>query len=199
MTTIDRDRSSEVLARRPKRADALRNYEKLIAAAREAFAEGGAVDLARGDRAARRRRDRHALPQLPDPPGRCSRRSTSRRSRRSAARPTTSPSCRRGTRWSAWLHRFVGYLATKRALAEELLAYLDRDADVLPRLPRPRSTTAGEPLLRARAGSAGVVRADTTFDEVIQMVGGIAKIPTAGPEQIDRILEVALDGLRSRP
>src|SRR5436190_21001821 len=27
---------------RPKRADALRNYEKVVAAAREAFAEGGA-------------------------------------------------------------------------------------------------------------------------------------------------------------
>ena len=31
----------EFAARRPRRADALRNYEKLIAAAREAFAEDG--------------------------------------------------------------------------------------------------------------------------------------------------------------
>ena len=42
------------------------------------------------------------------------------------------------------------------------------------------------------------MRADTTFDEVIQMVGGIAKIPGAEPEQIERILDVALDGLRYR-
>ena len=33
------------LVRRPKRADALRNYEALVAAAREAFAEGGEVSL----------------------------------------------------------------------------------------------------------------------------------------------------------
>ena len=31
------------------------------------------------------------------------------------------------------------------------------------------------------------------------MVGGIAKIPAADPEQIDHILQIALDGLRYRP
>jgi hypothetical protein len=31
------------------------------------------------------------------------------------------------------------------------------------------------------------------------MVGGIAKIPGAEPEQIDHILAIALDGLRYRP
>jgi hypothetical protein len=30
------------------------------------------------------------------------------------------------------------------------------------------------------------------------MVGGIAKIPATAPEEIDHILEVALDGLRYR-
>src|SRR5256885_9351795 len=33
--------STETLIARPKRADARRNYEKVLAAAREAFAEGG--------------------------------------------------------------------------------------------------------------------------------------------------------------
>ncbi len=45
---------------------------------------------------------------------------------------------------------------------------------------------------------AGVVRDDTDFAEVIQLVGGIAKIQGAEPEQIDRILDIALDGLRRR-
>src|ERR1700761_8839827 len=35
------DVSPETLITRPKRADARRNYEKVLAAAREAFAEGG--------------------------------------------------------------------------------------------------------------------------------------------------------------
>ena len=56
---------------------------------------------------------------------------------------------------------------------------------------------AGEPLLE-RAQEAGVVRADTDLAEVIQMVGGIAKIPSSEPGQIEHILEIALDGLRYR-
>src|SRR5437764_3284525 len=39
MTTIET--STEALLARPKRADARRNYDKVLAAAREAFAEGG--------------------------------------------------------------------------------------------------------------------------------------------------------------
>ena len=33
----------------------------------------------------------------------------------------------------------------------------------------------------------------------MQMVMGIAKIPTSDPSQIERILRIALDGLRYRP
>jgi hypothetical protein len=40
------------------------------------------------------------------------------------------------------------------------------------------------------------VRGDTDLSEVIQMVGGIAKIPSTAPEQVDHILDIALDGLR---
>jgi hypothetical protein len=57
---------------------------------------------------------------------------------------------------------------------------------------------AGEPLLR-RAQEAGVVRPDVTIDEVVRMVGGIAKIPADDPADVQRVLAVALDGLRYRP
>jgi hypothetical protein len=56
---------------------------------------------------------------------------------------------------------------------------------------------AGEPLLE-RAQAARAVRADTNLGEIIQMVGGIAKIQGAEPEQIEHILDIALDGLRYR-
>ena len=58
--------------------------------------------------------------------------------------------------------------------------------------------SSGQPLLE-RAKQAEVVRADVSLWDVIQMVGGIAKIPGAEPEQIDHILVIALDGLRFRP
>jgi hypothetical protein len=57
---------------------------------------------------------------------------------------------------------------------------------------------AGEPLL-ARAQQAEVVRPDTDVWQIIQLIGGIAKIPGAEPEQIDHLLGIALDGLRHRP
>jgi len=46
---------------------------------------------------------------------------------------------------------------------------------------------------------AGAVRRDAELSEIIQMVGGIAKIPAADPRQRDHILGIALDGLRYHP
>ena len=49
------------------------------------------------------------------------------------------------------------------------------------------------------AGGSAASRSDVNIGEVIQMVIGIAKIPAADREQTERILRVALDGLRYRP
>jgi hypothetical protein len=56
--------------------------------------------------------------------------------------------------------------------------------------------TAGEPLLQ-RAQEAGALRPDTNLWEIIRLVGGIAKIP-GEPEQVEHMLQIALDGLRRR-
>jgi hypothetical protein len=47
-----------------------------------------------------------------------------------------------------------------------------------------------------RAQEAGVVRADTDFPEVVKMVSGLSQIKWAEPDQLDKILLLALDGLR---
>ena len=96
----------------------------------------------------------------------------------------------------AWMHRLVGYLLTKQALAHELLEYVDRDAPLFHTC-RAALFAAGQPMLD-RAQQSRAVRADTDLSEIIQMVGGIAKIPGAEPEQIEHILQIALDGLRYR-
>jgi AcrR family transcriptional regulator len=181
---------------RPKRADARRNYEKVVAAAREAFAEGGTAtsleEIARRAQVGigtlyRHFPNRQALLEavyVDEVEGLC----------RSAADLAELPP------WEAlvgWLHRFVAYLATKQALAQELLNYVDRDAELFQSC-RAALWAAGGPLLE-RAQQARVVRGDTDLSEVIQMVGGIAKIPSTGPEQIDHILDIALDGLRYQP
>ncbi len=128
---------------------------------------------------------------------RWSRRSTSTRSRRCAGRRRELDGADPWEALNGWVERFIGYLATKRALAHELLNYLDQDASLF-QASRASLFAAGEPLLE-RAQEAGVVRQDVTIAEVIQMVVGIAKIPAADPSQTERILRIALDGLRYRP
>lgn len=189
------DARVDQLSHRPRRADARRNYDKLIAAGRDAFTEDGRgaslEDIARRAGVGigtlyRHFPNRQALLEavyVEEVDALC----------RSAADLAGGPP------WEAfvaWIHRFVGYLATKQALADELLAYRDRDADVFQSC-RAAMYAGGEPLL-VRAQEARVVRSDTTIAEVIQLVGGIAKIQVAEPEQLNRLLDVALDGLRFR-
>jgi len=187
--------TTQQLPARPQRADARRNYEKVVTAARNAFAEGGAAtsleEIARRAQVGigtlyRHFPNRQALLEavyVDEVEAMC---------RSAADFADLAP-------WealAAWLHGFVGYMATKQALAQELLDYVDRDAPVFQSC-RTALFAPGEPLLK-RAQEARVVRADTNLHEVIQMIGGIAKIPTSEPGQIDHILDIALDGLRYR-
>ena len=188
--------TAQTLLTRPNRADARRNYEKVLAAAREAFAEGGEStaleEIARRAGVGigtlyRHFPNRQALLEalyVGEVEEVC----------RSAAELDGADP------WEAltgWFERFIGYIGTKQALAAELLNYLDQDASLF-QVCRTSLFEAGEPLLK-RAQEAGVVRPDVDIAEVIQMVVGIAKIPTAEPGQRQHILRIALDGLRYRP
>lgn len=189
------DSPTDILTARPKRADARRNYDKVIAAARDAFAERGAStsleEIARRAEVGigtlyRNFPNRQTLLEavyVGELEGLC---------RAAGELEDADP-------WDAlvsWLRRFVGYMATKQALAQELMDYIERDAPLFTSC-RAMMYEAGEPLLE-RAQAAGAVRPDVALSEVIQMVGGIAKIQGAEPAQIEHILDIALDGLRYR-
>ena len=189
------DTHIDILSARPKRADARRNYDKVIAAAREAFAERGAStsleEIARRAEVGigtlyRNFPNRQTLLEavyVGELEGLC---------RAAGELEDADP-------WDAlvsWLRRFVGYMATKQALAQELMDYIERDAPLFTSC-RAMMYEAGEPLLE-RAQAAGEVRPDVALSEIIQMVGGIAKIQGAEPAQIEHILDIALDGLRYR-
>jgi AcrR family transcriptional regulator len=181
--------------KRPTRADARRNYDKLIAAAREVFAEGGTA--ASLEQVARRAgvgagtlyrhfpSRQHLLEAvyLEEVEEVC----------QSAGELADLPP------WealSAWLHGVVAYAARKHALAEELWNYLHRDSHFF-RGCRAALFAAGEPLLE-RAQKAGAVRPDTDLDDVLQIVGGIGKNQAIPPDRVERVLDIALDGLRYR-
>lgn len=178
----------DVFARRPKRADARRNYEALVAAAREAFGERGTS--ASLEEIARRaqvgigtlyrhfptRRELLEAVYVDEVEALC----------RSAAELADLPP------WDAfvaWINRFVAYVATKRALAEELV-----ESEVF-RGCRTAIYAAGEPMLR-RAQEAGVARPDATFDDVLRLLTGITTAQFTEPGQRERVLGFALDGLR---
>ena len=195
MTATTADSVVTSLPQRPKRADAARNYDKLLAAALEAFTADGAAasleDIARRAGVGigtlyRNFPTRQALLEavyVDEVEAIC------RAADDLAGRDP----------WDAlvaWLRSFADYATTKKALAAELMAYMDGDAAVFQHC-RQSIVVAGTPLFEA-AQRAGAVRPDAVFMDVVRMVGGIATIPNAEPGQVDRILAVALDGLRPR-
>src|SRR5919112_64371 len=184
------------LSKRPKRADALRNYEKLVAAGREAFKEAdrsaSLEDIARRAGVGIGPLYRH-FPTRTDLVQAIYVDEVEALSRSAEELAELEP-------WEAltsWLGRFVGYVATKQALADELFAVADAERQAVFAGCRSMLHAAGEPLLR-RAQEAGIVRPDVTIEEVVRMVAGIAKIPADDPADIQRVLAVALDGLRYR-
>lgn len=186
---------TEIQPQRPQRADARANHDKLVAAARALFTEKGTsapleevaaragvgigtlyrhfptryalLEAVYVDEVEAMARAMTELEELPP--------------------------------WDAlsqWLHQYVGFAATKRALNEALME-TDPNSDVLLTC-RTAIIGAGTALVE-RAQQAGVVRNDTTFMDIVRMVGAIAMVPTEDPEQKNRLLELALDGLRYRP
>ncbi len=189
------DTHTDVLTERPKRADARRNEEKLLTAAREAFAERGAEtsleDIARRAEVGIGTLYRH----FPTRPALLE----------AVYTDEVEQICRSADDFAAlepwealtaWLRRYAGFAATKHALFAELLPYIGQDAEVFQSCKTAIRTT-GDALLQ-RAQEAGVVRPDVTFMDVARMVGGIATIRMAEQDEIERILDVALDGLRPR-
>ncbi|MGW4800867.1 SbtR family transcriptional regulator [Nonomuraea sp. NPDC004297] len=86
------------------------------------------------------------------------------------------------------MRRFVTYFSAKRALAEAL----SHDAELF-RSGRAAIQAAGEPL------EAGAARPDAAFDDVLRLVAGLTVISFADPGQFERVLTMALDGLRPWP
>lgn len=194
MTTTDP--TPELATTRPRRADARRNYDKVIAAARSAFTEGGAETSLEGIA-------RRAGVGI----GTLYRHFPSRQAlleavyveevQRLAASASELAPLGPWEALATWLERVVEYMATKHALASELLDNVSPGAPLFTSC-RASLYAAGGPLLE-RAQQAGVVRSDVDLSDVIALVGGIAKMQTTGREQVEHLLSIALDGLRRLP
>ncbi|MGW7418695.1 TetR/AcrR family transcriptional regulator [Streptomyces sp. NPDC054813] len=182
---------SEIVAsRRPHRKDAARNYDALIAAAREAFADKGAE--ASLEDVARRAGVGIGTLYRNFP--------TRRDLFESVYADEVNTLCRAAVElaelepWQAltsWLDRFTGYMVTKRAVREAL-----NDESEIFSACRDSMYAAGGPLLE-RAQKAGVVRTDMEIGDLLRMVSGITATAFEDEAQRDRVMSIALDGVRA--
>ncbi|MGI5253913.1 TetR/AcrR family transcriptional regulator [Actinacidiphila glaucinigra] len=182
--------SEIVAAQRPHRRDAARNHDSLLVAAREAFADNGAE--ASLEDIARRAGVGIATLYRNFP--------TRRHLFESVYADEVNELCRFALDvvplepWDglvSWLRRFVAYTVTKRAIREAL----NNESDVFLAC-RDSMFQAGGPLFE-RAQKAGEARSDFSFDDLLRMVSGISSTAFPDDAQRDRVLGVALDGVRT--
>lgn len=182
---------SEIVAsQRPHRKDAARNYDALIAAAREIFSEHGAE--ASLEDIARRAGVGIGTLYRNFP--------TRRHLFESVYAGEVNDLCQVAEEaaelepWEAlcsWLRRFVDYTVTKRALREAM----DDESEIFLAC-RESMYQAGGPLFE-RAQQAGAARTDMGFDDLLRMVAGITATNFLDDTQRDRVLNIALDGVRT--
>jgi AcrR family transcriptional regulator len=181
----------------PKRADARRNYDRLLAAATAAFAEHGADDVSLEEIA------RRAGVGI----GTLYRHFPARQALLEAvyqdqvdgldalaAKLLTAESP--GAALGEWLRAFVAFGRTKRSLSSALVSTLGRDAEFLSACSRVlRNRT--EELLR-RAQEAGEARQEVQAGDIMRLTHGLIMATDAGqtdPGQTGRLIALVIGGL----
>jgi len=184
--------SSGPLPSPARRADAERNRDKILAAARSAFADPEAeVSMAEVSRRAGvgmatlyrnfpGRRDLLETLFSDEVDSVCKAAGTVR---------GETP----GAVLGAWLRRFFDFVSSKRHIASGLLEHTER-SDPLFDDSRARVLAAGRPLLAA-AQRAHEIRDDLTLEQIFDLIIAIAAI-RGGTGYLEPILQAALDGLR---
>jgi AcrR family transcriptional regulator len=186
MTTQTR---TSVAVPRPQRADARRNFEAVLAAAKDSFAVNGpdasleeiarqaGVGIATLYRNFPTRADLLGAVYFDE----------------IEALATTAEDVGDLEPWDAlvvWLRRFIGYMATKRALIDGI----NRDSDLF-RASRGALYSSVEPLLE-RAQASGDVRPEITSSDLLLLFSGLLSVTYTDEEQRSRVLDLGLAGIR---
>ncbi len=183
----------------PKRADARRNYDLLLAAAAAAFAERGADDVSLEEIA------RRAGVGI----GTLYRHFPNRQALLEAVYKdqvdglevlagkllvAESP----GDALAEWVRAFVAFGRAKRSLSTALVATIGKDSELMSAcsMVLRRSTDA----VLSRAQDAGAARQDVQGADIFRLTHGLIMAMDAAPsdaEQSDRLVALVIDGLRS--
>ncbi|MGE5292059.1 MAG: TetR/AcrR family transcriptional regulator [Micromonosporaceae bacterium] len=179
------------------RADARRNRERLLAAARDAFTETGAdaplEDIARRAGVGIGTLYRHF-------PARLDLQEAVFRDQ-VAAVCAGADELRRSQppdeALASWLKRLISYMGTKRGLSAALINAFGRDSELVSSCSA-QMKAAGSELLTG-AQRAGVVRADIDIADLLRLVHAIVvatEQPPSDAGQRERLLALVFDGLR---
>jgi AcrR family transcriptional regulator len=185
----------------PKRADARRNYELLITAATQAFAERGADDVSLEEIA------RRAGVGI----GTLYRHFPARQNLLEAVYKdqvdglqalagklvvAESP----GAALAEWLRAFAAFGRTKRSLSAALVATIGKDSALMSECSRILRSSTEELLTRAQ--EAGAVRPEIQPSDLIRIVHGLIVASDSAPGdtgQADRIVGLMMGGLLTHP
>ncbi|MGI8577400.1 MAG: TetR/AcrR family transcriptional regulator [Nocardioidaceae bacterium] len=180
---------------RPLRADARRNYERIVATAREALQElGGDASL---EEIARRagvgigtlyRRFPTRLTLL----------EAVYREEVDTLRKRTNELVETASAWDAvrgWVDAFQDYASTKRALFQALVEAAGKDSELLTYSRQVITDTAGEILENGKR--SGVVRPNVEPSDLLRLIGGCSMMGTLDEAQSRRVVEIVLAGIRA--
>jgi AcrR family transcriptional regulator len=183
--------------RRPMRADARRNYELLVEAARKVFAEQGSgasmEAIARQAGVGVGTLYRHF-------PKRIDVVEAVWRDDVDVLVGSADGGLSELEPWAAleaWLRAYVEYGRVKRVFFNELQEAFEKNPDRKVAA-RDRIFAAADNVL-SRAQEAGVARTDISGTDLMQLISPMCTSPTLAPDQADRLLNMVLDGLRPGP
>jgi AcrR family transcriptional regulator len=187
--------AGQLSAERPMRADAQRNHERLVLAAREVLRESGAQcsleEVARragvGIGTLYRRF-----------PTRLSLLEAVYREDVDALGQQTERLIESQEPWAAleqWVWVLLDYAATKRALFSELVDAVGRDSELLTHSRQAVNDAATAVLKNAQ--SAGVARKDVEPSDLLRLVGGCTMMGELDEAQQHRVVSIVLAGIRT--
>jgi AcrR family transcriptional regulator len=196
--TLDSSALDKNVSRKP-RADALRNRDRLLDAARAVFSAGGpdasleAVARKAGVGIGTLYRHfptrevlfeavyRHEVEQLAD--------------LAEQLKKKTQPV----EALRQWLHSIVKFVATKKGMSTALALAVSKDSD-LASYSSDRLTRAGD-LLLEQAIAAGEIRSDVSSDDLVRAIVGMCYThdQPGWQKNVLRLMDIFVDGLRNRP
>ena len=182
------------VGRRPKRADACRNYDALVTAAREAFRAKGSdatlEEIARSAGVGIGTLYRHFPTRLvlAEVVYRADVEELARRAKEAVGE--MSP-------WEAlesWAENWTDAASSKRVIFAELADAVDKDSELVSYCRVTLRGAAG--LVLSNAQEAGVARTDIDATDLLRLIGSMLHLPNQDADQICRLRGVVLDGIK---